>query len=70
MANRKRGEEMSLNELPQIDDLKKYIVNVVNPARKRHGMKEITDEEIVIVFRIIDGFQRDWISRKESEAKG
>ncbi|MFA6018587.1 MAG: hypothetical protein WC776_05440 [Patescibacteria group bacterium] len=61
---------MILNELPQIDDVKKYIAEVVNPARKRRGMKEITDEEVVIVFRIIDGFQRDWISRTESEAKG
>lgn len=42
------------------DEFRRYIADEVNPARVKHGLSEIRDEEARECFRIMDKFFVEW----------
>jgi hypothetical protein len=42
------------------DEFRRYIADEVNPARAKHGLSEIRDDEARECFRIMDKFFAEW----------
>jgi hypothetical protein len=51
------------------DEFRRYIADEVNPARAKHGLTEIRDDEARECFRILDKFFAEWRATGNTEAK-